>query len=92
MTWQDAPAWLHEAIKAQGGFTADEWQEWEFLRVRFQELDVDIEPASADRSVRHVMASRKGGRWLAGTTVHWDSDARPVMPALRDLVEKVARL
>jgi hypothetical protein len=92
MTWEDAPGWLHEAIRAQGGFTVDEWQAWEFLRRRFDELDAVLEPASGDRPVRHVMASRKGGGWLAGATVEWDSDERPVIRALRDLIEKVARL
>jgi hypothetical protein len=85
--WEDAPDWLLQAIEAQGGFTAADWQEWETLRRRLRELDLVFEPASSERPVRNVAAYR-GGRWVAGVTVRWSEDTRPIMPALRELLGK----
>jgi hypothetical protein len=89
--WEDLPDWGHEAVQAEGGWSAADWQDWELLRKQLVRLGVDVEPASGDRPVRHLMAYR-GGRWLAGVAVEDAEVGSPLLEALKTLIARVQRL
>jgi hypothetical protein len=85
--WQDAPSWLLRcALNEQWGVT--EWQEWEILRVRLEELGVEISPEGEAPNLTAVHAYREVDGWV--TAVKVEAEPHPVHQALHQLVRRLA--
>jgi hypothetical protein len=88
--WKDAPAWVVEtAVHEKWG--EKEWGHLELLRVRFDELGVELQPGgNPPTDLRDVFAYRKGGGFVAAVQLN-RAHQTPLHEALHDLVNQVAR-